>query len=183
MRLLSNLLPLLRRSPMPRVLNILNDGVQGSTPKDYCGHRTILQYTAILSNLMFNHLATENPKITFILSPMGVEVTEKFDEADTPENVGLFLKAWRSILDVRRDVLVQLFGRKPDEALERHIYYLTGAACGPGPFVIDKDHDIVSLVRPSGFFGRIKIGLIVSNSQNPFLFFNLLWNTIFPFST
>ncbi|KAI0435977.1 hypothetical protein F4803DRAFT_557458 [Xylaria telfairii] len=150
MRLLYNLLPLLRRSLRPRVLNILNDGFRGSTPKDYSGYGTILQRTTVLNSLIFNYLATQNPKITFILSPMGLEVTEKSDDGDKPENMGVFLKAWRSILETRRDIFVQLFGRKPDRALERHIYYLTSAICGPGPFVVDKDHEIMCLTQPSG---------------------------------
>ncbi|KAI0449764.1 hypothetical protein F5B21DRAFT_508829 [Xylaria acuta] len=152
MRLLSNLLPLLRRSQNPRVLNILNTGVQGPTSKDYGGHGTILQYTNVMTNLVFNHLATENRQITFILSPMGFEGTGNSHDSDAPETMGMFLRAWRTVLDVRLDVSEKLFGRKPDEALERHIYCLTSSTCGSGAFHVNENGEIVPSTRPTGPF-------------------------------
>ncbi|KAI1752023.1 hypothetical protein F4782DRAFT_502945 [Xylaria castorea] len=147
MRLLSNLIPLLRRSQKPRVLDILNHGVQGPTDKDYGGHGTILQYSNVMTNLAFNHLETENRQITFILSPMGFDKTGNSQDADASETMSVFQKAWRTVLNVRLDVSEQLFGRKPNKVLERHVYYLTSSTCGPGAFHIDTIGDIVPSTR------------------------------------
>ncbi|KAI8947979.1 hypothetical protein F4801DRAFT_581839 [Xylaria longipes] len=152
MRLLSNLLPFLRRSPKPRVLNILNHGAPRPPSKDYGGHGTILQYTNVMTNLIFNHLATENRRITFILSPMGFDGAGNSHGTDAPETAGVFLRAWHTILNVRLEVSEQLFGRRPDKALERHFYYLTSSNCGSGAFHVDEKREIVPSTRPSGPF-------------------------------
>ncbi|RYC56758.1 hypothetical protein CHU98_g9443 [Xylaria longipes] len=130
MRLLSNLLPFLRRSPKPRVLNILNHGAPRPPSKDYGGHGTILQYT----------------------NSNGVRRAGNSHGTDAPETTGVFLRAWHTILNVRLEVSEQLFGRRPDKALERHFYYLTSSNCGSGAFHVDEKREIVPSTRPSGPF-------------------------------
>ncbi|TRX97982.1 hypothetical protein FHL15_001192 [Xylaria flabelliformis] len=148
MRLISNLLPLLGRSQQPRVLNILNHGVR-PTNGDYEGQKTIMQHTSVMTNLAFNHLATENPHITFILSPLGFDKAGSSQDTNAAVTMGVILKTWHSIPEKCRNVSERVFGTKADKILERHIYYLTGYCRESGAFHIDKRGDIVPNARPS----------------------------------
>ncbi|KAI0855363.1 hypothetical protein F4860DRAFT_519909 [Xylaria cubensis] len=148
MRLISNLLPLLGRSQHPRVLNVLNHGVK-TTNGDYEGQEAIMQYTGVMTNLAFNHLATENPHITFVMSPLGFDKAGSSQNTDAAVNKGVLLKAWHSIPDKCRNVSERVFGSKVDKILERHVYYLTGYCHEPGAFHVDKRGDMVPNARPS----------------------------------
>ncbi|KAI0408853.1 hypothetical protein F4802DRAFT_593718 [Xylaria palmicola] len=137
MRLLSNLLPLLSQAREPRVLDILNDGLDEANEEAYKGRYgwgSIQKYSAVLTNLVFHHLALEYRNIAFILSPMVPENEETPHLSDAIGNSGPLLRAWRGVLDVARNIA----GSEHDEALERHLYYLTNASYSPGPFFIDR---------------------------------------------
>ncbi|KAI1733951.1 hypothetical protein F4680DRAFT_454421 [Xylaria scruposa] len=149
MRLIANLLPLLGRSQQPRVLNILNHGIHKHTDEEYKTHKAIMQYTSIMTNLAFNHLAMENQHITFILSPLGFDGTGYAQETDETVTAGVFQKAWRAIPDKYRHVSQKVFGSKPDKILERHLYYLTADSHESGAFHVDARGEIVPNARPS----------------------------------
>ncbi|KAI0546831.1 hypothetical protein F4679DRAFT_587205 [Xylaria curta] len=149
MRLISNLLPLLSRSQQPRVLNILNHGIHKHTDEEYGSLKTIMQYTSIMTNLAFNHLALMKPHITFVLSPLGFDDTGCSQDDDEAATMGIFLKAWRAIPEKCRYASERIFGPKPDKVLERHIYYLTSSRHECGAFHVDERGEVVSNLRPS----------------------------------
>ncbi|KAJ2991781.1 hypothetical protein NUW58_g2395 [Xylaria curta] len=147
MRLVSNLLPLLCRSQKPRILNILNGGVDKSTKKPYryIHGGSLLERTALLTKLAFHHLATENPHITLITSAIGLSnaATSHCAEASkTSVRISQALRAARS------SVMERIVGTPPDEALERHLYYLTSSDCSPGSLIADENDELVSYSLP-----------------------------------
>lgn len=72
MRLVSNLLPLLRKSSRPRVLSVLNGGKEKAMRDEDLGLEqhwstiSIINHTTTMTSLAFDHLAENDERITFL---------------------------------------------------------------------------------------------------------------------
>jgi hypothetical protein len=101
MRLTQNLLLLLRKSPRPRGLNVLNAGWERkvldsdiglSNPSNYSIGRCV-DHTTTLMTLGLEYLAGNNREITFLHTFPGLVSTEIFTRLKAPEGSGVLKRA------------------------------------------------------------------------------------------
>ncbi|KAK5997602.1 Oxidoreductase lepF [Cladobotryum mycophilum] len=143
MRLLFNLLPLLRRSTSPRVLNILNAGKEKALADDDLGLErnwsalTVINHATTMTSLAFEHLAPKEEKMTLIHVYPGWVRTDNFSHLTAPEDSGLL---WRSFLWFIRNLagtLALLFGVSAKECGQRQAFHLISDRFGPGAWRLD----------------------------------------------
>ncbi|KAH8598704.1 hypothetical protein B0O99DRAFT_613990 [Bisporella sp. PMI_857] len=109
-RIISNLLPLLRRAPAARVLNVLNGGREGDIPvlesdlgllkpENYKWTAVIAQ-TTTFTTLALEHLAQDlaNKNITFIHAFPGLVRTQIFSRLEAPEGSSFISRVFTTIL-------------------------------------------------------------------------------------
>ncbi|RYP45089.1 hypothetical protein DL768_008520 [Monosporascus sp. mg162] len=143
MRLIENLLPLLRRAPEPRVLSVLNGGKEASINEDDLGLEeawsllSVVAHATTMTTLAFEFLATQNKEMTFLHVYPGWVRTDNFSRLTAPESSGF---AWASVLAFVRglaSMLALLFGTSAEDCAERQAYYLTSCRYKPGVWRID----------------------------------------------
>ncbi|KAI1372491.1 hypothetical protein F4677DRAFT_263926 [Hypoxylon crocopeplum] len=148
-RLLSNLLPLLRQSPRPRVLSVLNGGREQSINERDLGLEQpgswstfgAIKHTTLMTSLAFDYLAASNPQVTFLHNYPSLVKT---DNSRKKQATGL---VWKIIVMVLKGIVAVLrlfMGMSPTEAGERQAYHLTSDAYGPGSWRVSQGGDIVS---------------------------------------
>ncbi|KAI0020524.1 hypothetical protein F4780DRAFT_791621 [Xylariomycetidae sp. FL0641] len=128
LRLVWNLLPLLRRAPAPRLLSILNG--------------------TLLTTLAFDHLAatTTTTTLTFLhaTTPGLVHTGTPRTTTYPPRDRGLLRWALLSLLRVVSGWVIVCFGADLDEAGERQAYNLTRQdGLAPGSWQVDRKNDVV----------------------------------------
>ena len=115
-RLVCNLLPLLRRSTRPRILSVLNGGKEGSLQEQDLGLErswsamSVVNHTTTMMTISFEHLAAQEPQMTFMHSYPGLVKTDIFTRLTPPAGSGI---VWRVALASLRGfvaVLMMFFG-------------------------------------------------------------------------
>lgn len=163
MRLIQNLLPLLRQSPRPRVLTLLNGGKEKPIFDDDIGlekrwsSEAVIAHTTTMTSLALEHLAKEDEQITFLHVFPGLVNSGNFIRVTAAESAGVI---WRAMLTVfcRMITAVQLiFGITPKECGERQAYHLTSDQFGPGAWRVGNSSEIVS-AHAGGVFEKYKDG-------------------------
>ncbi|KAM7215917.1 hypothetical protein V8F06_008675 [Rhypophila decipiens] len=156
LRLVSNLLLLLRRSPNSRVLSILNGTKEKRIREDDVGLSkswsiiSLVNHSTLLTSLAFDHLtetaagAGEAPegKITFIHATPGF-VNTGTPRTSYPSKKDGWLK-WL-LVTIMQNVsgwIIIYFGKPVKESGERHAYYLTSDTYAPGSWRVDRHNDI-----------------------------------------
>ncbi|KAK8043753.1 hypothetical protein PG994_012591 [Apiospora phragmitis] len=123
-RILANLLPLIHRSPKPRVLSTLN-GTKEKRINDQdiglekkWGIVSVVDHTTICTSLAFDYLsANETLKKTAFIHA-------------TP---GFVISGW----------IIVYFGKSLSESGERHAYLLSTESISPGSSRTNKENDVV----------------------------------------
>lgn len=150
MRLTSNLLPLLRQSPTPRVLSVLNAGKEAAMRDDdigleqNCDAFGIMKHTVTMTSLAFEYLAENEKGITFLHSGPGWVNTTIFTKLTPPESSGL---AWTVLLAVIRTIAAVSYsfvGLTVEECGERQAFYLSSDAFTPGAWRVDGSSEKIS---------------------------------------
>ncbi|KFY41429.1 hypothetical protein V494_03007 [Pseudogymnoascus sp. VKM F-4513 (FW-928)] len=161
MRLLQNLLPLLRQSPQPRVLSLLNGGKEKPMFDNDIGLEknwsadAIITHTTTMTSLALDHLAKDDDTIIFLHVFPGLVNTRNFIRVTAAESSGV---VWRVMLAVfcRMITAVQLiFGISPEECGERQAYHLTSTKFTPGAWRIDNYSEVVS-AQAGGVFEKYR---------------------------
>ncbi|PVH78301.1 hypothetical protein DL98DRAFT_573219 [Cadophora sp. DSE1049] len=144
LRLLSNLLPLLRRSPNPRILNVLSGGREkailetdiGLEKPENWSSRAIINHTTTMTSLAFYYLAEkdENREIVFIHSFPGLVRTQIFARQTRTgsEGSGWLWRVMLPILRVMFAVLMVVLGVDVEESGESMAFVLTSERFGRG---------------------------------------------------
>ncbi|KFY72413.1 hypothetical protein V499_07459 [Pseudogymnoascus sp. VKM F-103] len=154
MRLIQNVLPLLRQSSRPRVLTLLNGGKEKQMFDDDIGLETqwsadaVITHTTTMTSLALEHLAKDDERITFLHVFPGLVNSGNFIRVTAEESAGV---VWSVMLAVfcRMITVVQLiFGITPEECGERQAYHLTSDQFGPGAWRIDNSSEVVTV--PAG---------------------------------
>lgn len=149
-RLLCNLLPLLRQSPRPRVLSVLNGGNEKALYEQDLGLDerwspiSVINHTTTMTTLAFERLAEQNSGLAFLHSCPGLVKTDIFARVTPPESSGLL---WRVTLASIRGLaaLMMLFvGMDVEESGERQAFHLTTSRYGAGMWRIDPSSEPVS---------------------------------------
>ncbi|KFX88418.1 hypothetical protein V490_07647 [Pseudogymnoascus sp. VKM F-3557] len=161
MRLIQNLLPLLRQSSQPRVLSLLNGGKEKpmfdddiSLEKNWSAD-AVIAHTTTMTSLALEHLAKNDERITFLHVFPGLVNTGNFIRVTAAESSGV---VWRVLLAAfcRMITVVQaVFGITPEECGERQAYHLTSDKFGPGSQRIDDSSEIVS-AHAGGVFEKYR---------------------------
>lgn len=142
MRLLTNLLPLLRQSPQPRVLNVLNAGKEQPLLEDDLGLKKnwsaiqVVNHSTTMTSLLFDYLSAQNPGIAFIHTQPGWVHTDNFARLLDPEQ-GLMWRLTVTCIQCLARTLVELFGISASEAGERQAFHLASGLFGPGAWTVD----------------------------------------------
>jgi hypothetical protein len=163
LRIIFNLLPLIRRSRHPRVLSILNGTKEKKIDEQDVGLEmnwgimAVVNHTTLCTSLAFDYLATNNSQITFL------HTTPGFVSTDTPRNAypsksnGIFWWALISVFQIVSGWIIQYFGKSAKESGERHAYVLTSEIYAPGSWRLDSvceivpDNDILVQYRERGW--------------------------------
>ena len=141
-RLVCNLLPLLRQSPRPRVLSVLNGGKEKALHEQDLGlderwsSISVINHTTTMTTLAFEHLAKKNRRLAFLHSAPGLVKTDIVARLTPPESSGLL---WRVTLASIRGLAAMVmlcFGMEVKECGERQAFNLTTDKYGPGMWLI-----------------------------------------------
>lgn len=150
MRMVSNLLPLLRQSPNPRVLSVLNGGREKKMYDDDLGLEkhwaafTVINHTTTMTSLAFEYLARNDQKLAFLHAYPGLVQTDIIARMTAPESSGII---WRVTLASFRGLmafLMMVVGLTAEESGERHAFHLTSDTYGPGAHRIAETSDEVT---------------------------------------
>ncbi|KAG2000847.1 hypothetical protein GB937_010766 [Aspergillus fischeri] len=150
MRLVWNLLPLLRQSPQPRVLTVLNGGREKSMHDEDIGLEqhwsplAVVNHSTTMTSLAFEHLAENDKQITFLHAFPGWVRTDIFARLTAPESSGV---AWRVTLAAIRGlvaVVMLIFGMSAEDSGERQAFHLTSDRYSPGAWRISPKSDQIS---------------------------------------
>ena len=153
MRLIYNLLPLLRTSSHPQVLSVLNGGKEKLMYDDdvalqrHWSPIAVVNHTSTMTSLMFKHFAEIEKRITFIHASPGLVKTDIFAKLTPPPSSGI---TWRVALASIRGLvsIVMLFlAISVEESGERQAFHLTNNTFGPGAWLIGATSDKVSSPR------------------------------------
>lgn len=138
MRLITNLLPLLRQSHQPRVLSVLQGGHEKARLDADIGllqnwtTNRLIAHAATMNTLALDHLAKNYPSITFLHGFPGLVRTSIFTRLTPPEGSSMLwmFAVWlvKSIIGF----LMQLVGTSPEESGKRQAYNLTTDKWSPG---------------------------------------------------
>ena len=149
MRLVWNLLPLLRQSPRPRVLSVLNGGKEKAMRDEDVGLEqhwsatTIINHTTTMTSLAFEYLAENDKHIVFMHAFPGWVRTDIFARLTAPESCGV---AWKVALALIRGlvaIIMRLFAVSVQDSGERQAFHLTSDRYGPGAWRIDDQSEQV----------------------------------------
>jgi NAD(P)-dependent dehydrogenase (short-subunit alcohol dehydrogenase family) len=151
-RLTQNLLPLLRQSPRPRVLSVLNGGKEKAMLEDDLGLEqhwssgNLMGHTVTMTSLAFEYLTEDesNKRITFLHAAPGLVNTDIYSKLIAPESSGI---AWKMTLPLLKGLLSVLWfclAISVEESGERQAYNLTSDGFGPGALRIDQSNELIS---------------------------------------
>ncbi|RDL31189.1 Uncharacterized protein BP5553_09978 [Venustampulla echinocandica] len=146
MRLTWNLLPLLRQSPRPRVLTVLNGGREQPMRDEDLGleipHHwatlAAINHTTTMTSLAFEHLAENDKRITFVHAFPGWVKTDIFSRMTAPESSGV---TWKVVLALIQGLvaIVNLFiGISAADCGERQAFHLTSDIYSSGAWRVDQ---------------------------------------------
>jgi hypothetical protein len=144
MRLLHNLLPLLRESSFPRVLSVLNGGKEDLMDDDDLGLEKkwsmlgVVGHSTTMTTLAFEYLASlqENRNVTLLHSYPGWVRTDNFSRLSSKSASlvwAFFLRCISGIIHL----LVLSFGISAYDCGQRQVFYLTSTRYGPGVWRIN----------------------------------------------
>ncbi|TVY84965.1 Oxidoreductase lepF [Lachnellula suecica] len=154
-RLLTNLLPLLRKSPKPRVLSVLNAGKEKAILKDDLGledetnwsSMVVVNHTTTNMSLALDFLSedTSNKSLIVMHAFPGLVRTNIFSKLTAPESSSIFW--WFALACIRNivAVLMAVQGISPQDSGARQVYHLTSDTFTPGSLhLIDESSEEVA---------------------------------------
>lgn len=143
MRIVVNLLPLLRQSPQPRVLSVLNGGNEQrmyDDDLDLKQHWSLLaaiNHSTTMTTLSFEHMAELEPKITFLHNFPGWVRTDIWARVTAPESSGIVWRVTLAAIQTLVATVMFIGGQTSEESGERQAYHLTSDKFTPGARRID----------------------------------------------
>ncbi|KAI9687174.1 MAG: hypothetical protein M1822_002585 [Bathelium mastoideum] len=138
MRLLFNLLPLLRQSSHPRILSVLNGGKEVSIRGDDLELQrnwspfAVVRHSTTMTSLTFEYLAQQEKDMTFVHVNPGWVPTDNFARLTAPVESSMAWKVFVGALKSVVAILAHLFGTSLEESGERQLFHLTNDGFGLG---------------------------------------------------
>jgi NAD(P)-dependent dehydrogenase (short-subunit alcohol dehydrogenase family) len=169
MRLLMNLLPLLRNSSRPRIVSVLSGGKEQQMRDDDIGLENPDHYTwqgaivhhATMTSLAFGYLAENDKKITFMHVFPGLVSTRLFSRVAAPSTSGQLARTLTALFAGFGSLLVWLLGVSALDCGARQAFLLTNDKYGPGALRIGDKSELVtapgvlSRYREQGWQGKV----------------------------
>jgi len=167
MRLVSNLLPLLRTSSRPVILSVLNAGAEKPLLETDFGlaqnwsFTALLNHTVTMTSLAFSYLSQDpsNKDITFLHSAPGLVKTEIFSKLQAPEGSRLL---WRVLLPVIKGAAGLMYWMmmavSVEESGERQALLLVSEEFEPGALRVDQACEVVPVVENGVFEKYVEKG-------------------------
>ncbi|KAI1772908.1 hypothetical protein F4818DRAFT_128194 [Hypoxylon cercidicola] len=158
MRLVSNLLPLLRESQRPRVLSVLNGGKEKHIDEQDIGLEqkwsifAVVKHTTLMTSLAFDHLAASNDQITFMHNYPSLVKSDNLRRFNAPKSSSFL---WRIVLATVKSLMGFLrfcIGMSPKESGERQAFHLTSTKYTPGSWRIGSKSDIVPVNKALKYY-------------------------------
>lgn len=154
-RLLTNLLPKLRKAQKPRVLSVLNAGKEKAIIEEDLGLEkqgnwsttTVVNHTTTNMSLILGSLAEDssNKNVTFIHAFPGLVRTDIFAKLRAPESSTYLW--WIGLACIRNvvAVLMMIQGISPEDSGQRHAFHLTSDVFIPGTLhLVDESSEEVA---------------------------------------
>ncbi|KAJ4421165.1 hypothetical protein N0V82_003930 [Gnomoniopsis sp. IMI 355080] len=154
-RLLTNLLPKLRKAQRPRVLSVLNGGKEKAIIEEDLGLEkqgnwsttTVINHTTTNMSLVLGSLAEDpsNKNVTFIHAFPGLVRTDIFAKLRAPESSSYLW--WIGLACIRNVIafLMVVQGISPEDSGQRHAFHSTSDAFTPGTLhLVDESSEEVS---------------------------------------
>ncbi|KAI1173280.1 hypothetical protein F4777DRAFT_581068 [Nemania sp. FL0916] len=166
LRLLFNLLPLLRQSPRPRVLSVLNGGGETKITEQDIGLekswtlRSLINHTTLFTSLAFDHIAAEN-QLTLIHNHPGLVESDNIRRIRPPSDMPLRTRVWLRVAKFLISIIRYFTGMSPRHAGERQTYHLTSEAYGVGSYRVSKvgeivaDNDALAAYKQDGWMDKV----------------------------
>jgi len=140
MRLTTNLLPLLRQSPRPRILSVVNGGREKQMRDDDIGlenaqnftSRAAINHTTTMMTLAIEYLAENDKRITFMHAFPGLVATDNFSRLAAPESFGILGRVLVALIGRFVITVQRLFGMSAADCGARQAFLLTSDKYGPG---------------------------------------------------
>ncbi|RFU27606.1 hypothetical protein B7463_g8738, partial [Scytalidium lignicola] len=141
-RLITNLLPLLRQSPRPRILSVLNGGKEklmrgddiGLDNVQNYGPQAAINHTTTMNTLALEHWASDknNRRVTFLHSFPGLVATDNFSRIDPPASFGIIERTILKLITRFVSVIRWTFGMSVVNCATRQAFHLTSDKYDPG---------------------------------------------------
>jgi NAD(P)-dependent dehydrogenase (short-subunit alcohol dehydrogenase family) len=139
-RLVVNLLPLLRRSSRPRVLSVLNGGKETAINEDDPGldnpqhyaPQAVSNHTTLLMTLALELLARKDTNIMFMHVYPGIVNTDNFSRLQAPAAYGVLGRVVLSLVKSFIITVQRLFGMSIADCGARQAFLMTTERYGPG---------------------------------------------------
>jgi hypothetical protein len=153
MRLLYNILPLLRRSPKARVVSVLNGGKEKRIQDEDVGlsrHWSALRvvdHSTLMTSLTFDYLSKQDKDITFLHVSPGWVRTDNFARLEPPASSGLVWRLFLIILRSLAGLLALLFGISSEQSAERQVFHLTNGIYSPGAWRVSHKSEVLGESR------------------------------------
>lgn len=131
MRLTSNLIPLLKNSPAPRILSVLAGGQEAPILTHDLGLElnysiaNVVNHTTTMHTLAFEYIAESNPSISFLHAYPGWVRTDIVNNLFTPKKPGAWYGFLFALVRWVATLLLMLFGISAEEAGERQAFHAT----------------------------------------------------------
>ncbi|KAF2651545.1 NAD(P)-binding protein [Lophiostoma macrostomum CBS 122681] len=139
-RLIFNLLPLLHRSPRPRVLSVLNGGKEKAVLESDLGlentanyaPRAAINHTTTMMTLALETMSSSNKNITFMHAFPGLVATDNFARLSAPDSYGVIGRVVLALFSRFISIVQWLFGASASDCGARQAFLLTSDTFGPG---------------------------------------------------
>ncbi|KAI2629581.1 hypothetical protein GGR54DRAFT_635763 [Hypoxylon sp. NC1633] len=148
-RLVTNLLPLLRQSQGPRVLSVLNGGKEKHIDEQDIGLArkwslfAVVKHTTLMTSLVFDHLAASDDQITFMHNCPSLVKSDNLRRISVYKSPRFLWRIVRATTKGQMGNMRFCIGMSPKEAGEREAFHLTSSKYTPGSWRISSRSDIV----------------------------------------
>lgn len=149
--MVSKLLPLLRRSPGPHVLSILNGTLEKPINEDDLGLdkswgiTAVVNHTTVCTSLAFDYLSKQDEanKVVFLHATPGFVSTDTPRKTRPSRQSGILWWAFISTMQVVSGWIIYYFGMAVKDSGERHSYHLTSSTFNAGSWQVNRHSEVL----------------------------------------
>jgi hypothetical protein len=150
-RLMTSLIPLLRKAKRPVILSVLNGGQEKALLETDLGLEKnwsftgVINHTVTMTSLAFEYLSKDNSNknITFLHAGPGLVKTDIFAKLAASEESGFMWKIALPVIKSLAGFMYWMIGISVEDSGERQAFHLTSEGFGPGAWRVDPYSEII----------------------------------------